>query len=216
MFRSASALILILAASSAFAQRTDPDPLWQFWVKGQVQHYANFFQRAEGQAQDDVQALYGEAGASVALSRTAPLRAYGNVNVMQFSESDLSTSPGIRLGLRLDGRPHAFDVRAEQLIGGEQVVGTAAVVPHGAPGEWEIAKLAVEPTERGRGLGRQLVERCIAFAASHGAIRMTLVSNHQLAGAIRIYEALGFEHRPIPPTEYLTADVYMELDLVKG
>ena len=99
---------------------------------------------------------------------------------------------------------------------GEQVVGTAAVVPHGAPGEWEIAKLAVEPTERGRGLGRQLVERCIAFAASHGAIRMTLVSNHQLAGAIRIYEALGFEHRPIPPTEYLTADVYMELDLVKG
>ena len=42
---------------------------------------------------------------------------------------------------------------------GEQVVGTAAVVPHGAPGEWEIAKLAVEPSERGRGLGRHLVER---------------------------------------------------------
>lgn len=117
MFRFASAWILVLAATSAFAQdQADPDPLWQFWVKGQTQHYANFFQRAEGQAQDDVQALYGEAGASVTLSRTAPLRAYGNVNVMQFSESDLSTSPGIRVGLRLDGRPHAFDVRAEQLL----------------------------------------------------------------------------------------------------
>ena len=108
-----------------------------------------------------------------------------------------------------------------QLPGGEVfvalrddvVVGTAAVAPHGAPGEWEIAKLAVDPSERGRGLGRQLVQRCIAFAASHGATRITLVSNHQLAGAIRIYEALGFEHRPLPPTEYLTADVYMELEL---
>lgn len=115
MFRVASAVILVLAASSAFAQTAAADPQWQLWVKGQVQHHANFFQRAEGQVQDDVQALYGEAGASVSLSRTTPLRAYGSVNVMRFSESGLSTSPGIRLGVRHDGRPHAFDVRAEHL-----------------------------------------------------------------------------------------------------
>jgi putative acetyltransferase len=99
-----------------------------------------------------------------------------------------------------------------------QVVGTAAVVPHGTAGEWEMAKLAVDPAERGRGVGRQLVQRCIAFAATHGATRLVLVSNHQLQAAIRVYETLGFEHRPMPETEYLTADVYMELDLdqVKG
>lgn len=93
------------------------------------------------------------------------------------------------------------------------VVGSAAVLPHGSPGEWEIAKLAVDPSERGRGLGRQLVQRCIAYATAHGATRMVLVSNHQLVAALRMYRALGFEDRPVPETGYLTADVYMEMEL---
>lgn len=94
-----------------------------------------------------------------------------------------------------------------------QVVGTAAVAPHGPDGVWELAKLVVQTSERGHGLGRRLVEQCIAFASARGARRMVLVSNHQLTAAIRMYERLGFGHRPVPETEYLTADVYMELEL---
>lgn len=97
-----------------------------------------------------------------------------------------------------------------------EVVGTAAVVPYDSAGAWEIAKLAVDPVERGHGLGRRLVQRCITFAMEHGASRMVLVSNHQLVAAIRMYERMGFVHRPVPETGYATADVYMELEVLKG
>lgn len=98
-------------------------------------------------------------------------------------------------------------------LSGTEVVGTAAVVPHGPPGHWEVAKLAVDARMRGQGLGRRLVEECIAFAKQHGARTIALVSNHQLVSAIRIYESLGFEHRPLTDATYATADVYMELDV---
>lgn len=95
---------------------------------------------------------------------------------------------------------------------GETVVGTAAVVPHG-PGEWEIAKVAVDPAMRGRGIGRRLVERCVATARAGGAGRLVLVSSHKLAAAVAMYERMGFVHRPMPATTYATADICMELEL---
>jgi GNAT superfamily N-acetyltransferase len=92
------------------------------------------------------------------------------------------------------------------------VIGTAAVVPHG-PGAWEVAKVAVEPAVRGHGVGRQLMERCVAAARDGGAERLVLVSNHKLAAAIAMYERMGFVHKPMPDQPYVTADIYMELEL---
>src|SRR5688572_32934857 len=40
---------------------------------------------------------------------------FGHVNYIHFNESTLEGSPAIRLGLRGDLRPHAFEVYAEQL-----------------------------------------------------------------------------------------------------
>jgi ribosomal protein S18 acetylase RimI-like enzyme len=41
-----------------------------------------------------------------------------------------------------------------------------------------------------------------------------LVTNSRLDGAIRLYERLGFETRPMPfASEYSRVDVYMELVL---
>ena len=99
---------------------------------------------------------------------------------------------------------------------GAGLVGSCAVVPHG-PGRMELAKLAVAPSVRGQGVGRRLVEASVAWARRRGVRRLTLVSNSQLAAAIRLYEALGFEHKPVPAdVGYLSADVYMELDLAAG
>jgi RimJ/RimL family protein N-acetyltransferase len=96
---------------------------------------------------------------------------------------------------------------------GSEVVGTAAVLPHGAHA-MELVKLAVAPEVQGRGVGRRLVDACIAHARETGARRLSLVSNSRLAVAVRLYEKLGFEHRPLPQdVPYATADVYMELDL---
>jgi ribosomal protein S18 acetylase RimI-like enzyme len=94
-----------------------------------------------------------------------------------------------------------------------EVVGTSAVAPHG-PDEVELVKLTVIESARGSGLGRRLVERCIEFARQSAARRMVLVSNSKLGAALRLYESLGFAHRPLAATQpYATADVYMELEL---
>lgn len=94
-----------------------------------------------------------------------------------------------------------------------EVVGTAAVIPHG-PAEMELAKLTVAREARGAGLGRRLTDACVAEARARGARRLVLVSSSQLGSALRLYESLGFVHRPLPADlPYESADVYMELDL---
>jgi putative acetyltransferase len=98
----------------------------------------------------------------------------------------------------------------------DSVVGTAALLPHG-PGEMELAKLAVHPSARGRGIARRLTETCLAYARRQGIRRVVLVSNSRLSAALRLYESVGFVHRPLPDTvPYEKADVYMELELDSG
>jgi ribosomal protein S18 acetylase RimI-like enzyme len=93
------------------------------------------------------------------------------------------------------------------------VVGCGAILPHES-GAYELLKLAVDSQVQGRGIGRRLVTACIDRARSRGATRMTLISSSKLQPALRLYETLGFQHRPLPPhTKYATADVSMELDL---
>jgi len=94
-----------------------------------------------------------------------------------------------------------------------EVFGSCAIIPHG-PGTFELAKLAVAPTARGRGLGRRLVEACLAHARLRDMRRVVLVSSSRLEPALKLYQALGFQRRPLPAdVPYATADVYMELDL---
>jgi len=96
------------------------------------------------------------------------------------------------------------------------VVGTCAVVRHDAQ-TFELAKMAVVPDYQGRGIGRRLADAAIAFARERGARRMTLLTNSGLDRAMRLYEHLGFEQRPmLPGPGYARADVYMELRFGTG
>lgn len=93
------------------------------------------------------------------------------------------------------------------------VVGTCGLLPV-ADGVYELVKVAVAPAAQGRGIGRQLIEACLAHARACRATRVVLLSNSQLTAALRLYRALGFIDRPVPPdAHYETADVYMELPL---
>jgi putative acetyltransferase len=96
---------------------------------------------------------------------------------------------------------------------GDEVVGTAAVVPHGV-GEVELAKLTVSERARGLGLGRRLAEHCMEHARRSSAQRVVLVSSSKLGAALRLYESLGFVHQPPPAVlSYASADVFMQREL---
>jgi DNA-binding MarR family transcriptional regulator/GNAT superfamily N-acetyltransferase len=65
-----------------------------------------------------------------------------------------------------------------------------------ADGGGDTAKLRLlylDPAARGLGLGRTLVEQCIAFSTRVGYAKLSLWTNDNLTAAIRIYEMTGFK-----------------------
>lgn len=88
-----------------------------------------------------------------------------------------------------------FDARRERCwiaeVDGEPV-GSVLVVKVGA----RLAKLRlllVEPHARGKGVGRRLVEECIAFSRAAGYRKLVLWTQSNLTAARAIYAALGFK-----------------------
>jgi putative acetyltransferase len=98
-------------------------------------------------------------------------------------------------------------------------------VEHGAPigcvallampsGGFEVAKMAVTEAHKGRGIGRDLMAACIAWARAAGADRLYLETNSGLAPALGLYHSFGFcQIEPAEPSPYVRADVAMELRL---
>jgi ribosomal protein S18 acetylase RimI-like enzyme len=96
------------------------------------------------------------------------------------------------------------------------VQGTCAVVPH-EPGVFEIAKMAVASSARGRGYGDLLMEASMEFARRAGARRVVIVSNTVLAPAIRLYQKHGFVQVPLDEHErFARANIRLERELPAG
>ena len=82
------------------------------------------------------------------------------------------------------------------------IVGTLTVVPPGSPfielatdGEFELRMLAVNPIERGRGIGAELTLAGVRMAIDHGAKGVVLSTMESMHAAHRLYERLGFVRR---------------------
>jgi len=94
-------------------------------------------------------------------------------------------------------------------MSGEQVVATGALIQQ-APGEFELAKMAVAPLFQGKGISKLILEKCLAAAKDKQALRVFLLSNSQLTTALVLYKKYGFANVPVVNSHYYTADIMME------
>lgn len=92
----------------------------------------------------------------------------------------------------------------------DDVVGTCALIKM-KNGDYELAKMAVAESAKGRGigllLGRDIIDKAIAF----GAKRIYLESNAMLKPALSLYRKLGFTPVTGQPSPYERCNVQMEL-----
>ena len=92
----------------------------------------------------------------------------------------------------------------------DRAIGTVAL-RHEGGGVYELTKMAVEPGQQGRGIGRKLMRGALdAYRALDGR-ELFLESSRKLAPALALYESVGFRHYPAPRpgSHYARADVYM-------
>ena len=75
------------------------------------------------------------------------------------------------------------------------VVGSVALrqVDEGAV---ELKRMYLRPSERGRGLGRRLLDTALDWARSHGVRVVRLDTSERMEAAQRLYEAYGFRRVP--------------------
>jgi GNAT superfamily N-acetyltransferase len=93
----------------------------------------------------------------------------------------------------------------------DEIVGTVALITRGDE-VYELSKMAVTETYKGKRIGQKLMYACIAFAAEHGATRVFLDSNTVLEPAINLYKKVGFKEIPVPEdTPYERCNIRMEL-----
>ncbi|WP_299680423.1 GNAT family N-acetyltransferase [uncultured Dokdonia sp.] len=98
----------------------------------------------------------------------------------------------------------------------DTVVGTVALMPMQEPNVYELTKMAVDTSIRGKGIGQKLMAHCIAFAKAENTPKLVLYSNTILENAIYIYKKWGFVEIPLETTSnYDRANIKMELILHK-
>lgn len=67
------------------------------------------------------------------------------------------------------------------------------------PSEWDVKRVYVDPSHRGRGLSRTLMLRLERYAREHGARTMVLQTGDLQPAAVGLYRSLGYEPCPAYP-----------------
>ena len=95
----------------------------------------------------------------------------------------------------------------------QKVVGGCGIFPTDnlPEGTCELVKLYVAKEARGTGLGKQLMEKSMSWAKSHGYTQVYLESMPELAKAVSIYEKVGFKllDGPLGNSGHCGCDIWM-------
>lgn len=103
------------------------------------------------------------------------------------------------------------DGRAESDAVNDTVVGVVVLALEGSPLHEQVEPptndagfrlLAVDPSVRGHGVARQLVQACIARADQAGARRIGIYTMDFMSTAQRLYDRMGFDRRPDLDVEF--------------
>jgi len=96
----------------------------------------------------------------------------------------------------------------------DTILGTVALMPTNDPLIFELTKMAVSPSERGKRIGQQLLQYCIDFGKEHSFKSLMLYSATKLENAIFIYRKFGFIELELEKNSpYKRSDIKMELKL---
>lgn len=95
----------------------------------------------------------------------------------------------------------------------DQVVGGAGIYPSkGLPaGTCELVKMYLLPSARGKGLGKLLIEKSLAFARQSGYQNVYLETMPELKKAVTIYEKFNFQYlsAPLGETGHFGCGIWM-------
>ena len=94
---------------------------------------------------------------------------------------------------------------------GDEIVGTVGIMPEG-DGIFELIKMCVAESWRGRGISKLLMETCLQKVKELRGEKLFLFSNHQLQTALKLYTKYGFKNVEVTDSPFETADVKMELE----
>ena len=94
----------------------------------------------------------------------------------------------------------------------DEIIGTVALMPTSEKDIFELSKMAVKPNYRNKGVGKQLLKKCVEFSKYKCLKSLILYSNKKLKNAIYLYKEYGFTEVILeknPP--YVRANIKMEM-----
>lgn len=94
-----------------------------------------------------------------------------------------------------------------------RVIGCCALIPHPESDRHELAKMAVAPEARGKGVGQMLGETLLSYAHRLGVKTIFLEGNTKLEASISLYRKLGFREVPLANNAYERCNIIMELSI---
>jgi len=93
-------------------------------------------------------------------------------------------------------------------ISKHEVIGTVAMIRN-SDKIYELAKMTVKSSYRGKGIANLLMDKCIEFAFKKNASEIFLISNDSLTVARNLYEKYGFKEVVLDSQKYNRGNVKM-------
>lgn len=109
--------------------------------------------------------------------------------------------------------------RAEYFVleEGGRILGSAGISPldHGDPKVCELQKMYFDPSARGRGLGNQMMQKCLDFARSQKFETCYIETLPSMKAAQKLYQKTGFKYiqERMGDTGHYSCTIFMKKEL---